>query len=333
MLLNKIGEFGFISRFASKFSNLLQNSMLGIGDDCALLTPNKNKQLAISTDLLIEGTHFLLEDISFDILAKKSLAVNLSDLAAMGAKPLGSFLSLGLPSNLSVENLDLFMQGFYEISRKFACPLLGGDTNSSKDKLIINICILGEVEEKKAKLRSHAKVGDLICTTGFLGDSAAGLQIILQKLLREETEQYLINRHYQVIPLIEEGYWLCKQDEVGAMIDISDGIASDLKHILQASLVAARIELSKLPLSSQLLSVCSKYNWSAEKLACDGGEDYELLFTINATNFENFKQKYKQKFQKDLFEIGKIKEGNPQIFWLNKGKKSNFKPKGFNHFN
>lgn len=275
MTLKDLGEFGLIDRISSRFK--APDGVIGIGDDCAVLPQNSGRETLVSTDMLVEGTHFLLDDIPARDLGWKSAAVNFSDIAACGGKVTGSFLSLALPQGISEEWMDGFVDGFREMSQEAGAPLLGGDVTSSPDRLCINVTVLGETAAGRAKLRSTARPGDLVCVTGPLGDSAAGLKLILEGLPRDER---LISRHYRPRPRLKEGLALSGMDEVHAMMDISDGVASDLRHILDASGVGAIIDTAALPLSPGLIEVCDRYGWDAVRLALCGGEDYELLFTV-----------------------------------------------------
>ena len=311
-LLKEIGEFGLIEKIASSFS--VPDGYLGIGDDCAVLPQENGRQTLVSTDMLVEGTHFLLSDISPFDLGWKSAAVNFSDIAASGGRPVGSFLSIALPPTLSEEWVDSFLAGYrrmsdlagaaagvagadgngaaagvaagaaagaaatpLQVGSAAGVPLLGGDTTSSPDRLCINVTVIGEAACGLSRLRSAARPGDLVCVTGTLGDSAAGLRQILEGRPRSN---YLIQRHYRPQPRIAEGLVLASCEGVHAMMDISDGVASDLRHILKASGVGARIDVTALPLSPALLETCAASGWDPVRLALCGGEDYELLFTL-----------------------------------------------------
>ncbi len=273
----------------------LPEGVLGIGDDCAILPQKDGNDTLVSTDMLVEGSHFLLSGISPYDLGWKSAAVNLSDLAAMGARPLASFLSLALSPKVDAEWMDEFLRGYRGISEKYSCPLLGGDTTASKELVCINVAVLGEAPSGKAKLRSTACEGDLVCVSGFLGDSAAGLRLILN---REEGNPYLLDRHRHPEPRVAEGLALCADPGVHAMMDISDGVASDLRHILKASGKGAVIDTRRIPVSSDLHDYCSEKGLDALELALCGGEDYELLFTISPEAEKRLKIKH--------FVIGRI---------------------------
>ena len=282
--MQQLGEFGLIDRIR-KMTSVPDPSWVGIGDDCAVipLSPETGgapaSDLLVSTDMLVEGTHFLMEDISPRQLGWKSAAVNISDIAAMGGKPIATFLSLALPKTLPEQWMQEFMEGYNGISEKYGAALLGGDTTCSPDRICINVTVLGTCPRGKAKLRSAARPGDLVCVTGTLGDSAAGLRLILGG--QKGAAPRLMDRHYTPTPRVEEGLALSCLPGVHAMMDISDGVGSDLRHILDESGVGARIDTGKLPISKELQALCSEKGWDPKELALSGGEDYELLFTMD----------------------------------------------------
>ena len=302
MTLEDLGEFGIIDKIRSRFE--APPGVTGIGDDCAVLPQKEGLDTLVSTDMLVEGTHFLASDVDERDLGWKSAAVNFSDIAACGGRPTGSYLSLALPPSTSEEWIDAFMDGYREMSLQAGAPLLGGDTTSSPDRICINVTVLGEVPSGRAKLRSAALPGDLVCVTGPLGDSAAGLKLILGGLPREE---YLIGRHYRPVPRIAEGQILAERAGVHAMMDISDGVASDLRHILDASGVGAVIDTRSLPMSEEMIRVCSRYGWDPVRLALCGGEDYELLFTASPDAADSLGIPF--------FTIGRI-TGEKGLVWL-----------------
>ncbi len=279
MELGELGEFGLIREISGGVS--APEGVLGIGDDCAVIPQHGGVDTLVSSDMLVEGSHFLTEDIGPYRLGWKSAAVNLSDIAAMGGRPTATFLSFALPSRLSAGWVREFMRGYRDISLKFNCPLLGGDTTSTPDRMSICVTVMGECPHGAARLRSCAREGDLVCVSGPLGDSAAGLRIIMQKSLRDAVEQTLVERHYLPMPRVDEGLALSATRGVHAMMDISDGIGSDLRHILEASGAGAEIDTAALPLSEELKTVCARRRWDPVELAACGGEDYELLFTVD----------------------------------------------------
>ena len=275
--LSDLGEFGLIGRIRERFP--APEGVTGIGDDCAVIPQRSGRDTLVSTDMLIEGTHFLRRDIPPYRLGWKSAAVNISDIAAMGGQPTATFLSVALPADLETGWMEEFLRGYADISRRFGVALLGGDTTASPDRICLNVAVLGECPSGAARLRSAARDGDLVCVTGSLGDSAGGLKAILEDVERDADVQALIDRHYLPLPRVAEGLRLAATPGVHAMMDISDGIGSDLKHILEASGLGAVIDVPSLPLSPALQRVCARQGWDAAALAIGGGEDYELLFT------------------------------------------------------
>lgn len=316
MDLRELGEFGLIEEIKQGIE--VPQGYLGIGDDCAVMPQKSGMETLVSTDMLIEGTHFLMDDISAYLLGWKSAAVNISDIAAMGGRCTGSFLSFALPKGLGKEWTDEFFRGYKEISSLYGCPLLGGDTTSSPDRLCISVTVTGEAPAGKSVKRSNAAIGDLICVTGNLGDSGCGLKIILEGSGRDADAEKLIARHYLPMPRVKEGMEIAAAG-ASAMMDISDGIGSDLRHIIEASEVGAEIDTSMIPLSNELKSKCAEYGWDPLELAISGGEDYELLFTISEENAK--------KIDFNHFVIGKIISGD-KIIW--RGSERDYM--GFRHF-
>ena len=273
------GEFELINDIKAMFP--VPEGITGIGDDCAVIPQRSGMETLVSTDMLVEGTHFILDDIPAYRLGWKSAAVNFSDIAAMGGIPVGSFLAVALPKTLPEGWVEEFMKGYRDISEHFGFPLLGGDTTASRDRLSICVTVLGKAVAGRSRKRSTAEPGDLICVTGTLGDSAAGLQAVLKGVTRDEKVKYLIDRHYLPTPLIEAGIVLSREEGVHAMMDISDGVGSDLRHILEESHCGAVVDIRELPMSEEMQGFCTDNGLDPVELALCGGEDYELLFTVS----------------------------------------------------
>lgn len=272
------GEFSLIDRYFNRVSSSRPDVETGIGDDCALLVVPEKQTLAISTDTLVSGIHFLA-DIDPKDLAWKALAVNLSDLAAMGADPAWLTLALTLPS-VDEDWLAAFSDSLFEQLSYYDMQLIGGDT--TKGPLSMTLGIHGFVPQGRALKRSGAKPGDWIYVTGTPGDSAAGLAILQDRLTVADKTQstYLLGRHLRPRPRLLHGQAL--RDLASSAIDLSDGLISDLGHILKASGCGARLDLDLLPYSAAL-----KVNVSPEQAlewALAGGEDYELCFTVPELN-------------------------------------------------
>lgn len=314
------GEFGFIDYINAVFP--VPEGTVGIGDDCAVL-PAGEGELLFSTDLLMEGVHFLRSESSPEDVGWKAAAVNLSDIAAMGGKPVATFLSIALPKDAQGEWAERFIEGYRQISSQYDVPLLGGDTTSSLRDIAVNVGILGRCQSGKRLMRSGAKVGETIYVTGPLGDSAAGLQAILKGIRRSEEVKTLIERHKRPLPRVDAGVILIQSGKVGAMMDISDGIASDMRHIMKASKVGAVIALDRLPLSSELISVCAEQGWDRYWLSTSGGEDFELLFT-GPDGLEN-------ELDIKVYPVGKIVDGN-ELTWTVEGNAVDYDYMGYKHF-
>ena len=299
-----MGEFEFIDSIRKQFS--VPEGFTGIGDDCAIIPRGDGLETLVTKDMLVEGVHFLLERISAYDLGWKSAAVNISDIAAMGGTPVASFLSLALPSALIADGpwLNEFIRGYRDLSTRFSCPLLGGDTTSSPDGLCIDVTVLGSAPAGHSVKRSGALDGDLVCVSGFLGDSGAGLKLLLGAAPSApqacagvadggSAGAYLIGKHCRPVPRVEAGLALAGIPGVHSMMDISDGIASDLRHILRASGLSALVECASLPFSKELLAVSKLHDWDPLELALTSGEDYELLFTISPESLGQVEQALK----------------------------------------
>ncbi len=323
--LNELGEFGLISNIKERFAELLPNNFFGIGDDCAVIPIDDKYSYIITTDMLIEDVHFLRKEIPLNDLVWKSMAVNLSDIAAMGGEPVAFLSSIAIPNNIPASYLIQANEYLFDIAKQFKIGNIGGDTTSSKKHIAISISVIGKMENSKIKYRHNAKIGDIVCVTGNLGDSAAGLDSILNN----RKDNYLIKRHHHPFPRIEEGLFLAEYEEVHAMMDISDGIASDLKRIQSESSVGIQIDIDKIPVSEELTTYCEKYNLPTYKFSARGGEDYELLFTVSAEEFGKINSEYSKKFSKPIYPIGKIVKDNSLKFTKNN---TEIELKEFQHF-
>ncbi len=282
----KDSEFSLIERYFVNGNLSRKDVDLGIGDDCALLSIPQGYQVAITTDTLVAGTHFLLDADPVRV-GFKALASNLSDLAAMGAKPAWVSLALTLPET-SHKWLEGFCEGFFQLLKQYDIQLIGGDT--TKGPLSITITAQGLVPKGEAMTRKGAKIGDDIYVTGFLGDSAAGLEVLLNKSAQTKTELEieLERRHYYSTPKIELAQQI--RQLCHSAVDISDGLIADLAHILKQSNVSAQIQVDTLPLSDELLAYYHHDIELCQKKSLMSGEEYELCFTAPKKNREAIKQ-------------------------------------------
>lgn len=273
-----LDEFDIINRYFNRIRRTRQDVAVGIGDDCALLSVAEKELIAVSTDTLVAGTHFL-PDINPSDLGYKSLAVNLSDLAAMGADPAWLLLSITLPT-VDENWLSAFSESLFQQLDYYDMQLIGGDI--TRGPLSLTLTIQGLVPAGRALTRSGAHIGDWIYVTGTLGDSAAGLAILQNRLQVSDAQDrhYLLTRYLRPQPRILHGQAM--RNLASAAIDISDGIITDLRHILDQSNCGARINLDDIPCSPALL----RHTTSGQALrwAISGGEDYELCFTVPEIN-------------------------------------------------
>ena len=293
------GEFDFIADIRKMFARVPNNNFEGIGDDCAVL-PMGDEVLVFTSDMLNEGVHFLADKSTAYQIGYKSLMVNISDVVAMGAKPVATLLSLALPEERFGEWSADFMRGYHAASKKYGVKLVGGDTTKSESGVCVNVTAIGRAPQANVKRRSSAKVGDVVMVTGKLGGSAVGLRDVLSGKLTTRNAKI----HLMPEARVKEGMWLGEQPEVRAMMDISDGIASDLQHILDESKKSAVVVEKSVPIAKAA---------TLEDALC-GGEDYELLLTVDRCKADELVQRFEAKFGKPLYNIGKIVKPNYDVY-------------------
>jgi thiamine-monophosphate kinase len=294
--IGSLGEFGLIDHLTKNIELKNASSILGVGDDAAVID-HFGKQTVITTDLLVEGIHFDLIYTPLKHLGYKSIIVNLSDIYAMNAEPTQIVLSLGISSKFSVEALDEFYEGVYAACEKYDVDLVGGDTTSSQKGFIISVTAIGEVAPDKFVKRSTAQKGDLICVSGDLGGAYAGLLFLERekKIFLEspavqpdlEGETYVIGRMLKpearkdIIEFFEQS-----QIVPTSMMDISDGLSSEILHICKQSNLGCVLYEEKIPIHEEMKKAVYKFEMDPTACALSGGEDYELLFTIPQTEYE-----------------------------------------------
>jgi len=324
--VRELGEFGLIARIADRVRPGT-GVETGIGDDAAVTVPSAGCLMLSTTDMLLEGVHFDLSLTGPYSLGRKSLSVNLSDIAAMGGEPRHFLLSMAIPSTISVEFLDDFIRGMLDRADEFGVSLIGGDTCSSKSGLVISVSVFGEQLPGTIIRRSGAVEGDTIFVTGTVGDSALGLEM----LKRGERGGTAAQRHLDPRPRVAEGLALARAGIPSAMIDISDGLLADLEHILQCSDVGAGLELDKIPLSSFFLEKCSPLSDESVSLALTGGEDYELLFTVPPSREGEVSGLF-ERLGTPVTAIGRITAGGGLSITAGNGADYMISKRGFNHF-
>jgi thiamine-monophosphate kinase len=333
--ISDIGEFNLIDRLKKILPAVEDPGLLvNIGDDTAVIQVNEQEVWLITCDIQIEGRHFRLENTSFYNLGKRSMAVNLSDIAAMGGQPAFALVSLGLSPDMTVNNYDSLFEGMRDQLAEFNAHIIGGNLAKSEKNLIIDITMLGKAKPNQFVQRKGASFGDQIYVTGTLGDSGAGLAL-LEKFGREYPRKYepLIQAHVSPKPRIDIGKKLAEKHLATAMIDISDGVASDLYHTCKMNKVGAVIDFEKLPFSTDIPEVVHLCKLDREDLLLHSGEDYELLFTVAPDNSPNLLKQLSRDFSIPISHIGTIfpPEDGYKIH-DGRGIKRNLNPAGWDHF-
>lgn len=328
MKLSQAGEFGLIELIRQKCGRQNRRVILGIGDDAAAIRIASRKLILLTTDALIENIHFKLDYFTFFQLGWRALAANLSDIAAMGGKPVCAVVTLGLNQRISVENVLEFYEGMLALGRRFNCSIAGGDLVKSPKALAISISVLGEAEKEKIVTRARAGVGDLICVTGDLGQAQAGLELLSAKKKELRFQASLTRKHLLPVPRVRESEYLIKNFRPSAMIDISDGLAADLHHICEESKTGAVLFAEKIPVSRRAEQAAKLLDKNAFDFALQGGEEYELLFTLNPAPAQRLVKRAKFK----VSVIGQILPQKKGIWLEKEGQRFKLKPAGYTHF-
>jgi thiamine-monophosphate kinase len=366
-----MNEFDFIQRLRDQTRSRKHSSRLvtGIGDDASVISQLAGRAVVVTTDLLAEGIDFYRDATPPRLLGHKALAVSLSDIAAMGARPLWSLISIGLPDDVWNDTFkDEFFEGYLTLADEYGVALCGGDVSRTVDQIVIDSILLGEVSSGAAVLRSTARPGDQIYVTGALGGSAAGLKLIemgarvrsptvregsesepladrgphassshgvvdASRLGAERSEadatQTLLLRHLRPHPRVGWGIVLGEERLASAMIDISDGLSSDLAHLCRESNVGALIQSAEIPIDKDVTKLCGRRALDPLDLALHGGEDFELLFTVNP---ENAARLPKRVDGVPISCIGEITNEPGQIRIAKKNRVWDLEPEGFEHF-
>jgi thiamine-monophosphate kinase len=321
--VSELGEFGLIDLLAKMVGGGDERLLIGIGDDAAAWQGDDSIQLA-SVDSFIEGVHFTLQTTPWPDVGGKALAVNISDIAAMGGIPRYALVSLSLPDDSQVEDIAALYNGMLKLAKQYGVTIIGGDI-SRAPLVAVTITILGSSPTKKILARSSAKAGDIVAVTGNLGAAAAGMEILKnERHLDKEAESHLKNAFLHPTPRIAEGLLLVEQG-VKAAIDISDGLVADLGQICKASQVGARIKVERVPIEP---AVKSAFSEGALELALSGGEDYELLFTAS----REITERVKKAASCPVTAIGEITAGRGVSLLDREGNPFELKKAGWEHF-
>ena len=337
--LSNVGEFKLIELLTKHIKHVQPSTKVGVGDDAAVIIPQEDKLMVLTTDILIEGVHFDLTWMPLKHLGYKAVVVNLSDVVSMNARPTQILVTIAVSNQFSLEAVQEIYAGIEFACKKYKVDMVGGDTSSSSKGLILSITAIGMVEEKKITYRKGAQVNDLICVTGDLGGAYAGLLVLQREKVTFEANpyvqpdlqgyEYVIERQIKPearLDIIE------RFDSYGihptSMIDISDGLSSELLHICSQSNVGCKIYEDKIPIDIQTQKVADEFQISELTMALNGGEDYELLFTIPIYDYDKIKDK------SEISIIGHITEASEGKYLINKaGEAIELQAQGWNAFN
>jgi thiamine-monophosphate kinase len=318
--LHTIGEFGLIARirtlvdFHVDDATLHENLVRGVADDAAVYRPTPGKVQIFTTDAMVEGVHFDLTFQSVKHLGWKAMVCNISDVAAMGGVPRYAAVVLSLPQKMSVEMVEEFYEGAVFACKKYSCLIVGGDTTASSGNMMVTVAMTGEADGAKVVYRSGAEPGDLICVTGHLGAAHAGLSILLREKERFvkapdpeafepnlEPYKFALKRYLMPEPRLDMSRLLVDNVKIHAMIDVSDGAASEVRHVCESSNVGAEVWEHNLPVEGVTQLIARELSKSATELALYGGEEYELLFTLSDKEFAKL-----ERLTNDVTVIGRI---------------------------
>ena len=311
MKIARVSETDLIVRIQKRFGNKKPQCGIEIGDDAAAVQNESDKLLLLATDILVEGNHFIRGQISFEDLGYKAMAVNLSDIAAMGGTPAYVLISLGLPPDLKLAEFDQLYDGIQEAALKYGVKVVGGDITSSKFGMVINVSITGYADKGKVISQDGAKPGDLIAVTGKLGGSLAGLLTLMNPNLELDPDirAKALDKHYRPTPRVKEGVLLAATGKIHAMKDISDGLAKEINTIANTSGVKAVVDAAKIPVSPFAEEIARLLNKDPLEMAIQGGEEYELLFTFASKDY-NLLNELANRHKISMHLIGQIEEGD-----------------------
>ena len=336
--LEKLGEFGLIDHLTKKFKTSVPTTLKGVGDDAAVISISDNEALLVTTDMLLEGVHFNLMYMPLKHLGYKAVAVNVSDICAMNGTPEQITVSIAVSNRFPLEALEELYEGIYTACKNYNIDLVGGDTTSSLSGLTISITAIGRAEKKNIVYRSGAKENDILIATGDLGAAYMGLQVLEREKevynanpnIQPDLDghDYIIERQLKPEARLDIVRFLKELDVVPtSMIDISDGLASEIIHICKASNVGCHIYDEKIPIDAKTSMTALDFNLDPVTCALNGGEDYELLFTVKQADFD------KVKGNPHMTPIGHITDKNEGLYFVDKnGSAIELRAQGWNHF-
>ncbi|GIX47580.1 MAG: thiamine-monophosphate kinase [Candidatus Tectimicrobiota bacterium] len=334
MQVQAVGEFALIARLQQRLPPPQEARVVcGIGDDCAVLRLPAGSDLLLTTDTQEEEVHFRRAWATPEDIGWRCLAVNVSDIAAMGGMPVAAVVALSLPPDLEVAFVEGLYDGLQAVATAYSCPIVGGNVSKTAGKLAVTISVLGEVPRGQALRRSGARVGDEIWVTGTLGEAKAGLEALRHapRLAGLATER-VCERYRRPRPRLHEAWYLREHGGLHSLIDLSDGLSSDLAHICQASGVGAVLEAAQLPLAEETRRVAAALGADPLAYALHGGEDFELCFTAPPGRIAPLQADFTRRFQCPLTRVGYICAGRGVTLQLPDGRCHPLPVAGYDHF-
>ncbi len=333
MELREIGEFGFIRRVSRGCLIRAEGVERAIGDDAAAFVVPSDELTLVTTDLLVERVHFLRHATTPFNLGHKAMAVNLSDIAAMGGTPREAFVSTAIPEGCPVEYLDELYDGMKRLAARYEVNILGGDTTASVADLVLNVTVIGHVRRGEVLYRSGARPGDAVCVTGPVGDSRAGLHFVLTGAAPPDAAmRRLFAAHILPQPHLEEGRFLAATGAATAALDVSDGLSSDLAHIVEESRVGIRVRADSIPVSPELREFCARFGKDPVRFALSGGEDYVLAVTVAPARFDEVARGFAERFGRPLHRVGEVTNTGGLELVMRDGRVEAVGATGWDHF-
>jgi thiamine-monophosphate kinase len=337
--LRRLGELGLIRRIREESERVPAAGVtVGIGDDTAVLAMAPGAALLATTDLVVEDVHFRRAWATPEDIGWKAMAVNLSDIAAMGGTPRWALVALAVPADTDLAEIEACYRGMRAAAAPHGVSIVGGDTSQSPRGWFVDVTLLGE-HPGAPRRRSGARAGDAIAVTGTLGRAAAGLAVLengadeaRRRGLSDAVIEEVTRAHLRPRARVAEGRWLGEAPEVHAMMDCSDGLATDLGHVCRESRVAARVTIDRLPVAPDAEAAARALGRDARAWATGGGEDYELLLTCDPADVERLARELRRSTGTPLTVIGEVEAGPPDIRWLGPDGAPVALPRGFEHF-
>ena len=334
MLIGELGEFALIDRLQQRLQKPAPAQLVrGIGDDCAVLRPMAGVDLLLTTDTQEEDVHFRRAWSTPEDIGWRCLAVNVSDIAAMGGNPLGAVIALSVPPTLEVAFVEALYDGLQELATAYDCPIIGGNISKASEHLSVTITVLGDVPSGQGVYRSGAQVGDEVWVTGDLGGAKAGLEVLLHPdTLTGLATAEVLRRYRRPRPRLREAQYLRQHGVLHSLIDISDGLSSDLAHICTESGVSALLEAVNIPVLEEVRHIARALQVAPLTLALHGGEDFELCLTAPAGAVSQLQPAFTAHFQCPLICVGTIQAGRGVTLRQPDGTQQPLSARGYDHF-